>query len=107
MRDYSQMSYKERIALNDGLKYVNLNEKGKIGLVCNSAGYALATMDLVASYGQTCQNFTDLAGNAYFEQITASLVILEKSSNVKVILINMFCGNMYGDAVAQTVITAF
>ena len=107
MRDHSQMHFKERIAIHDNLQYVNINDTGKIGLICNSAGYALATMDRVSTYGQTCSNFTDLRGNAYYEQLLASLVLLEKCTAVQVILVNMFCGDMSAIDVANTIIDAF
>ena len=46
-QDYSQMHFKERIALTSGLRYVHLG-KGNIGLISNSAGECMATMDMIA-----------------------------------------------------------
>ena len=67
------MHYKERIALNSRLNYIHL-ESGNIGLISNSAGMCMATMDLMKLHGGAPANFCDLGGQAHHEKITASLV---------------------------------
>lgn len=47
--DLSQISRNERIAFNMDIKYSEMG--GNIGLVCNSAGLAMASADVLASCG--------------------------------------------------------
>jgi len=60
-RDISQMHYKERISRENGLRYINI-EGGSTGIICNGAGYAMASMDLITLYGAKPANFLDLGG---------------------------------------------
>lgn len=56
------MDFKERIAAESRLRYVSLEGKGNIGVICNGAGYAMATCDILHSMGSYPSNFTDLGG---------------------------------------------
>ena len=101
-QDFSQMHYKERIALNSRLNYIHL-EDGNIGLISNGAGMCMATMDLITLHGGAPANFCDLGGQAHHEKITASLVQLEKDNDVKIIYINVFCGQLSADKMALVI----
>ena len=83
------MNYKKRIALNSRLDYIHI-PNGNIGLISNSAGGCMATMDLISLHGGAAANFCDLGGQTHHEKITDSLILLEKDTDVKVILINVF-----------------
>ena len=47
------------------IKYNDMG--GNIGLLCNSAGLAMASADVIASCGGQAANFTDLGGSAIHE----------------------------------------
>ena len=97
------MDFKERIAADSLLRYVSLDGKGNIGVICNGAGYAMATCDYLESIGSKPSNFTDLGGSAYHEKVTHALILMEKDDDVDSIFINMFCGQLSGDKIAVVV----
>ena len=101
------MHYKERIALHNRLSYVHLSEDGQIGLISTSAGQCLATMDRIAQHGSKASNFCDLGGNAQTEKIIEALVLLEKDAVVKVILMNLFLGNVPAMNVANAIVSSY
>jgi len=76
-RDYTQLCYKERMAITEDLKYVSL-EDGSIGVISNGAGQCMATCDFLELLGEKPTNFLDLSGQAYHEKISAALVMMEK-----------------------------
>ena len=48
-----------------------------IGLVSNSAGQCMATMDLLDSLGLKAANFMDLGGQAHHEKIRDAFILME------------------------------
>jgi succinyl-CoA synthetase beta subunit len=50
----------------------------------------MATIDRVAYFGASAGNFCDLGGTPYNKLVIESLVLMEKCSNIQVILVNMF-----------------
>ena len=60
-RDYTQLHYKERIALTENLNFITM-EEGSVGVISNGAGQCMATMDFLALLGERPANFLDLQG---------------------------------------------
>jgi len=67
-----------------------MNPEGRIGIISTSAGNCMATIDRVADFGEAAGNFCDLGGSPYHKLIIESLVLMEKESNILVIMMNMF-----------------
>ena len=72
----------------------------------NGAGLAMATMDIIKSYGGEPANFLDVGGGANEEQVTAAFKIILSDPNVKGILVNIFGGIMKCDIIARGIISA-
>ena len=72
----------------------------------NGAGLAMATMDIIKSYGEEPANFLDVGGGASKEKVSAALKIILSDKKVKGILINIFGGIMRCDILAQGVVDA-
>lgn len=75
-----------------GLVYVRLD--GNIGNVVNGAGLAMATNDTVELYGGKSANFLDAGGQATKETMLAALKIIIGDPRVKVILVNIYGGEL-------------
>ncbi len=95
----------ERQASEADLSYIKL--AGSIGCMVNGAGLAMATMDLIKSFGGEPANFLDVGGNATAERICTAFRIITDDDNVKCILINIFGGIVRCDLVAEGIIKAF
>jgi succinyl-CoA synthetase beta subunit len=87
-----------------GLNYIKLD--GNVACLVNGAGLAMATMDIVKFAGGSPANFLDAGGGANVEQIRNAFRILLSDKSVKAVLINVFCGILRGDIVAQGVVEA-
>lgn len=96
------MHFKERISRENGLRYINL-EGGSAGIICNGAGYAMASMDLLTLYGGKPANFMDLGGQAYHEKATAALILMQKDEEVDAIFINTYSGIVPADKISVVV----
>jgi len=72
----------------------------------NGAGLAMATMDIIKSYGGEPANFLDVGGSANEEQVTAAFKIILSDPNVKGILVNIFGGIMKCDIIARGIVSA-
>lgn len=72
----------------------------------NGAGLAMATMDIIKSFGGSPANFLDVGGSATTERVTAAFEILLSDPNVKAILVNIFGGIMKCDVIAQGIVEA-
>lgn len=92
----------EKAARQAGLNYVKLD--GNIGCIVNGAGLAMATMDLIQSYGLKAANFLDVGGTAAQEQIEIAFQLLINDSQVKAIFINIFGGIVHCDVMAKGII---
>jgi succinyl-CoA synthetase beta subunit len=87
-----------------GLSYIKLD--GNIGCMVNGAGLAMATMDIIAHYGEQPANFLDVGGSASEEAVTKAFEIITSDKHVKAILVNIFGGIMPCDRIARGIIAA-
>lgn len=104
MMDYDETDPKDLQASKFGLSYVALD--GNIGCMVNGAGLAMATMDIIQSFGGMPANFLDVGGGASKETVTEAFKILLSDANVKGIFVNIFGGIMKCDVIAAGVIEA-
>lgn len=108
LRDSSDEPEEEIKAREAGLNYVKLG--GQIGCMVNGAGLAMATMDMVAQYGEADgilpANFLDVSGGAGADKVAAALQIILTDPAVKAILINIFGGITRCDEVARGILQA-
>ncbi len=104
LRDPNEEDPAETEAAKYDLSYVHLD--GNIGCMVNGAGLAMATMDIVKFYGAEPANFLDVGGGANTEKVAAAFRILLSDERVKGVLINIFCGIMRCDVLAQGVVEA-
>jgi len=105
MRDLSAEDPGESESREMGLSFVKLD--GNVGCIVNGAGLAMATMDLVQTYGGEPANFLDIGGSSNPEKVVTALNIIMSDSNVKSILINIFGGITRCDDVARGLVAAF
>ena len=103
-RDVLEEDSKELEASKYDLNFVSLS--GNIGCLVNGAGLAMATMDIIKSYGGEPANFLDVGGSATVEKVTAAFKILLSDKNVKAILVNIFGGIMKCDIIASGIVEA-
>ncbi|MFP4321491.1 MAG: ADP-forming succinate--CoA ligase subunit beta [Anaerolineales bacterium] len=108
LRDTSEEPEEETFAREADLNYVKLD--GQIGCMVNGAGLAMATMDMVAHFGQEHgimpANFLDVAGGAGPDKVATALRLILKDPAVKAILINIFGGITRCDDVARGILHA-
>ena len=104
LRDTGEEDPREVEASKHGLNYIGLD--GNIACLVNGAGLAMATMDIIKTYGGSPANFLDVGGGATEEQVTDAFKILIADKNVKAILVNIFGGIMKCDVIAQGIINA-
>lgn len=89
-RYYSSENPRENEARKKDIAYVELD--GNIGTMANGAGLAMATMDLVHTFGGRPANFCDVGGGASAERVANALEIIVSNPRVGVVLINTLCG---------------
>ena len=87
-----------------GLSYIKLD--GNIGCMVNGAGLAMATMDIIAHYGEQPANFLDVGGSASEEAVTKAFEIISSDPSVEAILVNIFGGIMPCDRIARGIVNA-
>ena len=104
MMDYDEMDPRDLRAQKYGLNYIGLD--GNIGCLVNGAGLAMATMDIIKSFGGDPANFLDVGGGATKENVTEAFRILLSDSKVKGILVKIFGGIMKCDVIATGIIEA-
>jgi len=104
MAEFSSEEVLENEAKSKGLSYIKLS--GNIGCVVNGAGLAMATMDLIKSYGGDPANFLDIGGSSSPEKVTNAIDILLRDKNVKSLFFNIFGGITRCDDVAKGIISA-
>ena len=105
MRDVSAEEPGEVKAREAGLSFVKL--EGNVGCIVNGAGLAMATMDLVKTYGGQPANFLDIGGSSNPDKVVAAMNIILSDKNVKSILFNIFGGITRCDDVARGLVAAF
>jgi len=105
LRDLDEEDPAEIEASNWDLNFIQLD--GSIGCMVNGAGLAMATMDIIQSYGSFPANFLDVGGTATEERVEAAFKLITKDPKVKTILINIFGGIVRCDVIASGVVAAF
>jgi succinyl-CoA synthetase beta subunit len=104
LRDLDEEDAAEVEASKWELNFIKLD--GSIGCMVNGAGLAMATMDIIQSYGSFPANFLDVGGTATEERVEAAFKLITQDKNVKCILINIFGGIVRCDVIAEGVIQA-
>jgi len=104
LRDRDEEDPVELEAKEAGLSYVSLD--GNIGCLVNGAGLAMATMDIIQTYGGSPANFLDVGGGANQEQVAKAFGMIMHSPKVKGIFVNIFGGIMKCDVIAAGIIAA-
>lgn len=104
LRDFDEEDPKEIEASKYDLNYVSLD--GSVGCMVNGAGLAMATMDIIKTFGGEPANFLDVGGSATTEKVKAAFEILLTDANVKAILVNIFGGIMKCDIIAEGIVEA-
>lgn len=104
LRDPSQEDPNEAQAKDADISYITLG--GSIGCLVNGAGLAMATMDMIHSFGAEPANFLDVGGTATPEKVATAFSLLLSDSRVKTILVNIFGGIMRCDVIAAGIVEA-
>jgi succinyl-CoA synthetase beta subunit len=104
LHDADEEDAAELEAKEHDLNYVKLD--GTIGCLVNGAGLAMATMDIIKSFGGSPANFLDVGGSADKERVAKAFQIILKDEGVKTIFVNIFGGIMRCDIIAQGIIDA-
>lgn len=104
LRDLNEEDPKEVEASKYNLSYIALD--GNIACLVNGAGLAMATMDIIKSFGGEPANFLDVGGGANEEQVTAAFKIILSDPKVEGILVNIFGGIMKCDVIARGIVAA-
>jgi len=92
-------SHEERLARRAGLAFHSLS--GRVGLMANGAGLAMATMDLLNDAGLPAANFMDLGGAADLDRMRTALMLLFGDKAVEAVFINIFGGVLSCEKVAM------
>ena len=104
MKDYGELEPQEVRASIFDLSYVSM--EGNIGCMVNGAGLAMATMDIIKSFGGEPANFLDVGGGADVNKVREAFKIILTDPKVKVIFVNIFGGIVRCDLIAKGVLTA-
>jgi succinyl-CoA synthetase beta subunit len=104
LRDPQEEDPREREAREIDLAYVGLD--GDIGCMVNGAGLAMATLDMIQHCGGRPANFLDAGGTADKEKVKDAFKLIQRDSNVKAILVNIFGGIVRCDLIAEGVAAA-
>ena len=104
MEDPDEVDPYELEASKYSLNYIKLD--GNVGCMVNGAGLAMATMDIIKSFGGEPANFLDVGGAASVDTVKNGFKIILQDENVKSILINIFGGIVRCDRVANGVVQA-
>ena len=102
-RDVEEEDPLEVRANNLGLNYIKLD--GNVGCMVNGAGLAMATMDILDTFGAQPAHFLDVGGGASKEMVTEAFKILV-DDNVATIFVNIFGGIMKCDVIAEGIVAA-
>ncbi|MFP5257414.1 MAG: ATP-grasp domain-containing protein, partial [Acidobacteriota bacterium] len=94
----------ERRAAAHDLSFVSL--AGRVGLVANGAGLAMATMDALGAAGLPAANFLDFGGTADAARLRAAFDLLFDDPAVEACCVNMYGGILSCADVAEALITA-
>ena len=103
-RDLDEEDEKENRASKYDLNYVTLD--GSIGCMVNGAGLAMATLDIIHYYGGEPANFLDVGGSTTVDKVSEAFKIILSDEKVQGIFVNIFCGIVKCDFIAQGVVEA-
>lgn len=92
----------EQLAEKRGITYVTLG--GDIGMISDGAGTGMLTLDLIYDAGGQPANFCELGGLAGAESMEQALEVVNKNTQVKVILIGLIGGLTRMDDVAEGIL---
>ena len=104
LRDESEEDPKERDAAKASLSYVNLG--GDVACMVNGAGLAMATVDIIKSYGGEPANFLDVGGDSTVEKISEAFRIMQSDDQVHSVFVNIFGGINKCDVIAGGIVEA-
>ena len=94
----------ERQAAGHRLSFVSL--PGRVALVANGAGLAMATMDALGAAGLPAANFLDFGGTADAARLRAAFDLLFADPAVEACCVNMYGGILSCADVAEALATA-
>jgi len=103
-RYVNELSEEERMAINNGFSYVEL--EGDIGVLGNGAGLTMATLDLVKLMGGKPGAFLDIGGGASSKRVKIAMSLLLKNKDLRCILVNVIGGITRCDEVAKGIVGA-
>lgn len=103
-RDLNEEDKKEIEASKYDLSYISLD--GCIGCLVNGAGLAMATMDIIKTYGGEPANFLDVGGGASEEKVTNAFKIILSDNRVRGVFVNIFGGILKCDVIARGIVNA-
>ena len=102
--DMTQIDPLEARARGIDLSYVRL--QGNIACMVNGAGLAMATVDIIKSYGGEPADFMDVGGGVGTDKVRAAFEIITADRSVKSIFVNIFGGIVRCDVIAQGIVDA-
>ncbi|SCG82169.1 succinyl-CoA synthetase subunit beta [Proteiniborus sp. DW1] len=103
-RDLNEEDKKEIEDSKYDLSYIPLD--GYIGFLVNGAGLAMATMDIIKTYGGEPANFLDVGGGASEEKVTNAFKIILSDNRVRGVFVNIFGGILKCDVIARGIVNA-
>jgi succinyl-CoA synthetase beta subunit len=104
LRDPHEIDPRELAAAEHDLSYIHIG--GNIGCMVNGAGLAMATMDIIKSFGGEPANFLDVGGTATAERVTEAFKILLGDEGLRAVFVNIFGGIVRCDDIAEGIVTA-
>ena len=105
LADPSQENELENRASDLGIAYVKLD--GNVGCLVNGAGLAMATMDVISTWGTQAANFLDVGGGASVEKVASAVAIILNDNDVDRVLVNIFGGILRCDIAAEGIVQAY
>ena len=97
----------QRLAFSLNLRYDKIaDEFGNIGLMTNGYGLSLATQMQLKTFGKGTVNHLDLYGDSTIEDVIEGLELLQEDSRVKIVMMNLFAGQLSLKPLAEGVVTA-
>ena len=105
LADVSQQNTLEVQAAAMNIAYVKL--EGNVGCLVNGAGLAMATLDVISTFGASPANFLDVGGGASVDKVASAVSIILSDPDVDRVLVNIFGGILRCDIAAQGIVQAY
>jgi succinyl-CoA synthetase beta subunit len=105
LADVSQQNALEVQAAAMNIAYVKL--EGNVGCLVNGAGLAMATLDVISTFGASPANFLDVGGGASVDKVASAVSIILSDPDVDRVLVNIFGGILRCDIAAQGIVQAY